>query len=73
MNPEVLLDQSPMPLHSQKAQYWVTPNRKTLEIEPEFIHSVLMNGTIQIFDQQGNRLYLDGEEHERLLLAVSCY
>ena len=29
-----------------------------------------MNGKMQIFDHQGNRLYLNGEEHEGPLLAA---
>jgi len=55
---------------SQKAQ---SPNRKTSEFKPEFTHSVSMNGIMQIFDQQGNRLLLNSEEHEGPLLAVSSY
>jgi len=34
---------------------------------------VSVDGKIQFFDQQGNRLYLNGEEHEGPLLAVSSY
>jgi len=32
-----------------------------------------MNGKMQILDQQGNHLYLNGEEHEGPLLAESSY
>jgi hypothetical protein len=35
-----------------------------------FIHSVSMNGKMQILDQQGNRLYLNGEEREAFRKAA---